>query len=142
MLVEQIWTANAYRNFNYLIVCPDTGEAMAVDPLDSKKCLAAADNNGWTITQILNTHEHGDHTGGNRAMIAATGAKLLAHAKAAARRHWESLVVSRSLYDPSHATRDLEVEQPKACAVASPSQPRSSHRKIDRGCTGIGNQQI
>lgn len=82
MIVKQIWTANAYRNFNYLIVCPDSGEAMAVDPLDSTKCLAAARENGWTITQILNTHEHGDHTGGNRAMVAATGAKLLAHAKA------------------------------------------------------------
>jgi hydroxyacylglutathione hydrolase len=82
MIVEQIWTANAYRNFNYLIVCPETGEAMAVDPLDAKKCLAAAKKNGWTITQILNTHEHGDHTGGNRAMIEATRAKLLAHKKA------------------------------------------------------------
>lgn len=82
MIVEQIWTANAYRNFNYLIVCPETGEAMAVDPLDAKKCLAAAKQNGWTITQILNTHEHGDHTGGNRAMISATRAKLLAHKNA------------------------------------------------------------
>ena len=82
MIVEQIWTANAYRNFNYLIVCPDSGEAMAVDPLDHKKCLAAAKEKGWEITQILNTHEHGDHTGGNRAMVAATGAKLLAHANA------------------------------------------------------------
>jgi hydroxyacylglutathione hydrolase len=82
VIVEQIWTANAYRNFNYLIVCPDSGEAMAVDPLDHKKCLAAAKEKGWEITQILNTHEHGDHTGGNRAMVAATGAKLLAHANA------------------------------------------------------------
>ena len=82
MIVEQIWTANAYRNFNYLIVCPETGEALAVDPLDHKKCLAAARNKGWEITQILNTHEHGDHTGGNRAMIAATGARLLAHKNA------------------------------------------------------------
>ena len=82
MIVKQIWTANAYRNFNYLIVCPDSGEAMAVDPLDSAKCLATAKDNGWAITQVLNTHEHGDHTGGNRAVIAATGAKLLAHAKA------------------------------------------------------------
>lgn len=79
MIVEQIWTANAYRNFNYLIVCPESGEAMAIDPLDHKKCLATAKDKGWEITQILNTHEHGDHTGGNRAMIAATGAKLLAH---------------------------------------------------------------
>ncbi len=85
MIVKQIWTANAFRNFNYLIVCSESGEALAVDPLDHKKCLAAAKENGWDITQILNTHEHGDHTGGNQAMIAATGAKLLAHKNAGAR---------------------------------------------------------
>lgn len=82
MIVEQIWTGNAYRNFNYLIVCPDSGEAMAVDPLDHEKCLGVAKRNGWQITQILNTHEHGDHIGGNDAVVAATGAKILAHANA------------------------------------------------------------
>ena len=82
MLVEQIWTANAWRNFNYLIACPETGEAIAVDPLDHEKCLGAAKSKGWEITQILNTHEHGDHTGGNGPMIEATGAKLLAHGNA------------------------------------------------------------
>ncbi len=82
MIVEQIWTGNAYRNFNYLIVCPETGEAMAIDPLDHEKCLAAAADRGWRITQVLNTHEHGDHTGGNTAVIAATGARLLARAGA------------------------------------------------------------
>jgi hydroxyacylglutathione hydrolase len=82
LIVEQIWTGNAYRNFNYLIVCPDSGEAMAVDPLDHEKCLGVAKRNGWQITQILNTHEHGDHIGGNDAVVAATGAKILAHANA------------------------------------------------------------
>jgi hydroxyacylglutathione hydrolase len=82
MIIEQIWTANAGRNFNYLIACAETGEALAIDPLDHEKCLAAARNRGWTITQILNTHEHRDHTGGNAQMVQATGAKLLAHAKA------------------------------------------------------------
>ena len=82
MIVEQIWTANAYRNFNYLIACPESGEALAVDPLDHEKCLAGAKQRGWTISQILNTHEHHDHIGGNQAVIAATGAKLLAHANA------------------------------------------------------------
>ena len=64
MLVEQIWTGNAYRNFNYLIACEETGEALAVDPLDHEKCLAVAKNRGWEITQIVNTHEHGDHVAG------------------------------------------------------------------------------
>src|SRR4029450_7792756 len=65
VIVKQIWTANAYRNFNYLIACSETGEALAVDPLDYEKCLKAAKDEGWDITQILNTHEHRDHTGGN-----------------------------------------------------------------------------
>ena len=82
MIVEQIWTANAGRNFNYLVACAETGEAMAIDPLDHEKCLAAAKAKGWTIRQVLNTHEHRDHTGGNQQVIAATGAKLLAHANA------------------------------------------------------------
>jgi hydroxyacylglutathione hydrolase len=82
MIVEQIWTANSGRNFNYLIACAETGEALAVDPLDHAKCLAAAKAKGWTITQILNTHEHRDHTGGNDQVVAATRAKLLAHAGA------------------------------------------------------------
>lgn len=82
MIIEQIWTGNNWRNFNYLIACEESGEAMAVDPLDHEKCLGLAKKRGWEITQVLNTHEHGDHTGGNEAVIAATGAKLLAHANA------------------------------------------------------------
>lgn len=82
MIVEQIWTANAWRNYNYLIACPDTGEALAVDPVDHEKCLAAAKRRGWQITQILNTHEHGDHIGGNGPMQAATNADIIAHANA------------------------------------------------------------
>jgi hydroxyacylglutathione hydrolase len=82
VLVKQIWTANAYRNFNYLIACPQTGEALAIDPLDHDKCAQAAKQMGWTITQIVNTHEHRDHTGGNGALVQKTGAKILAHKNA------------------------------------------------------------
>ena len=85
MIVEQVWTGNAYRNFNYLIACPETGEALAIDPLEYEKCLAVARDKGWHITQILNTHEHGDHTGGNKGMVRATGAKVIAHENAGKR---------------------------------------------------------
>ena len=83
MIVERIWTGNAYRNFNYLVACPESGEALAIDPLDHEKTLATARVRGWQITQILNTHEHQDHIGGNAAVVAATGAKVIAHHRAA-----------------------------------------------------------
>jgi hydroxyacylglutathione hydrolase len=85
MQIERIWADNPARNFHYLIGCTETGEAMAVDPLDAQRCLARARELGWTIRQIFNTHEHQDHTGGNAAMAAATGAPVLAHVNAAAR---------------------------------------------------------
>jgi hydroxyacylglutathione hydrolase len=85
MLVERIWADNNLRNFHYLVACPETGEALAIDPLDWQRCLAAAKARGWSITQILNTHEHEDHTGGNAGLRGATGATVIAHARAASR---------------------------------------------------------
>jgi hydroxyacylglutathione hydrolase len=85
MLTERIWSGNSLRNFHYLIACGETGEALAVDPLEWRMCLEAARRRGWQITQILNTHEHADHTGGNAGLQAATAARVLAHAGAAAR---------------------------------------------------------
>jgi hydroxyacylglutathione hydrolase len=83
MLIERIWAANSYRNFHYLIACPESGEALAVDPLEWRLCLDTARAKGWQITQILNTHEHLDHTGGNAGLVGATRARVLAHAGAA-----------------------------------------------------------
>jgi hydroxyacylglutathione hydrolase len=85
MLIERIWAANSFRNFHYLIASPQSGEALAIDPLEWHRCLDAARAKGWEITQILNTHEHLDHTGGNAGLVAATKAKVLAHAGAASR---------------------------------------------------------
>ena len=79
MLVEQIPVNNSLRNYMYLIACPETLEAVAIDPLDHALCLQRAADLGWTIRGVINTHEHYDHTGGNEAVIAATGATLYAH---------------------------------------------------------------
>lgn len=108
MIVEQIWTDNAWRNFNYLIVCPQTGEALAVDPLDHKKCLTRARERGWSITQILNTHEHGDHIGGNSKVVAVTGAKVLAHYNA--RHKIPNLDVGLHAGDVIKVGRTVELE--------------------------------
>ncbi|MBV8496595.1 MAG: hydroxyacylglutathione hydrolase, partial [Gammaproteobacteria bacterium] len=42
MLTERIWSGNSLRNFHYLIACPQSGEALAVDPLEWRMCLDAA----------------------------------------------------------------------------------------------------
>jgi hydroxyacylglutathione hydrolase len=85
MIIERVWAANAGRNFHYLIGCEETREALAVDPLNWQACLDRARSLGLNIRQILNTHEHLDHTGGNRELAAVTGAGILAHADAAQR---------------------------------------------------------
>jgi len=47
--------------------------------------LAEAERRGWRITQIWNTHWHPDHTGGNAAIKAATGASVTGPAAEAAK---------------------------------------------------------
>ncbi|MDT8287938.1 MAG: MBL fold metallo-hydrolase, partial [Elusimicrobiales bacterium] len=53
-------------NYVYLAHCPETGATAVVDPAVAGPVLDAAKAKGWRITHILNTHHHGDHTGGNR----------------------------------------------------------------------------
>lgn len=84
MHVERLWPDTKLRNYHYLVVCKETGDALAVDPFDAQLMLDTARRHGWRITQILNTHHHDDHVAGNGAVRAATGAKVLAHAGAAA----------------------------------------------------------
>jgi hydroxyacylglutathione hydrolase len=108
MIIERIWAANDFRNFHYLIACPETGEALAVDPLEWRRCLDAAHARGFTITQILNTHEHRDHTGGNAGLVAETGARVLAHAGAASRIGGVDVGLARG--DVIRVGRSVELE--------------------------------
>jgi hydroxyacylglutathione hydrolase len=67
-------------NDNYVWLVHDgaSGETLVVDPAVSEPVLAAAQEKGWTISQIWNTHWHGDHIGGNAGIVAATGARVTA----------------------------------------------------------------
>ena len=69
-------------NYVWLIHNAETGETAAVDPSVGEPVLNAAAASGMRVTQVLNTHWHPDHTGGNAAIKAATGCSITAPAEA------------------------------------------------------------
>lgn len=82
MIVVRRYMHNALRNFNYLIGCEETRQAIALDPYDASVMQALAAEHELSIRLIINTHEHHDHVEGNLALQAATGAPVWAHANA------------------------------------------------------------
>ena len=76
MTLEVIQVPVLSDNYVYLAHDTASGETAVIDPAVAEPVLAAAAARGWTITQILNTHWHPDHVGGNAAIVAATGAKV------------------------------------------------------------------
>ena len=69
-------------NYVWLIHNRETEETAAVDPSVSEPVLAAAAARGWPLTQVLNTHWHPDHTGGNQGIKTSTGCTITAPAEA------------------------------------------------------------
>ncbi len=65
-----------HDNYVWLLRDEASGETAAVDPSVGPPVLEAAEARGWRLTQVLNTHWHPDHTGGNQAIHEATGAPV------------------------------------------------------------------
>jgi hydroxyacylglutathione hydrolase len=79
MEIKQIYLPQM-ENFAYLIGDETTRTCAIIDPaFDPQKILNAAASNGYSITHVINTHGHSDHTSGNAAIIESTGAQLCIH---------------------------------------------------------------
>ncbi len=58
-------------NYIFLIVDPDRQIAAVVDPAEAAPVLAELARQQLELVAIFNTHHHGDHVGGNKALKAA-----------------------------------------------------------------------
>jgi len=52
-------------NYGVLIHDPDTGKTASIDTPEVGPIRQALADTGWSLSDIFNTHHHGDHTGGN-----------------------------------------------------------------------------
>jgi hydroxyacylglutathione hydrolase len=71
-------------NFGYLIHDPATGATASVDAPEAAPIAKALEREGWTLTDILVTHHHGDHVGGISELKQKFGCRVVApHDKSA-----------------------------------------------------------
>jgi hydroxyacylglutathione hydrolase len=78
MKIHPIYTHNALRNFTYLIELPDAS-CLVLDPWDEKQVNQALQQRQLTLSVIINTHEHWDHTQGNQALVDQHQCEVWAH---------------------------------------------------------------
>lgn len=79
MLVKQILLSKM-DTFCYLVGDEETKTCGLIDPaFDTMRILDTAREMQLSVTHVINTHNHSDHTAGNGAIINATQAKLYIH---------------------------------------------------------------
>ena len=64
-------------NYGVLVHDAKTGATASIDSGDASATLAALESCGWTLSHLLLTHHHGDHTAGTLAVKKATGCKVI-----------------------------------------------------------------
>src|SRR5688500_9800782 len=83
MYFKQMLT-DACRCCSYFIASRESNEAVVVDTaFDIQPYLDLADERGYTIRYVVDTHLHAAHLSGNRKLAEATGAEVCLHEGAA-----------------------------------------------------------
>jgi len=78
MKIHQLYTNNQLRNFTYIIQL-DNGSALVVDPWDALVINDFLNDNELSLSTIINTHEHWDHTKGNSTLVNQHQCEVWAH---------------------------------------------------------------
>jgi hydroxyacylglutathione hydrolase len=79
LIVKQIKVGNM-EVFCYLVGDEATKTCALIDPaFETDRILSEVKAAGFEVTHIINTHNHFDHTSGNGAIVAATGARIFIH---------------------------------------------------------------
>jgi glyoxylase-like metal-dependent hydrolase (beta-lactamase superfamily II)/rhodanese-related sulfurtransferase len=106
---------------SYFVASRQSREAVVVDPAyDIQPYLDLADERGYRIRLVIDTHLHADHLSGNRKLATATGAELCLHESADAvfpfRRlgdgeeiHLGTLLL-RIVHTPGHRPEEISIE--------------------------------
>lgn len=118
-------------NYVYLLHDAASGATAVVDPGEAAPVEAALAARGWTLTQIVNTHHHHDHIGGNAALKAKYGVPLVGPRAEAARIDGMDVTVgdgdtveiaghAATVYDtPGHTTGHISIHIPDSKALFS-----------------------
>lgn len=64
-------------NYGVLIRDVESNVTASIDAPDAAAVRRALEEKGWSLTHILNTHHHNDHTGGNIALKEETGCQII-----------------------------------------------------------------
>jgi hydroxyacylglutathione hydrolase len=70
---------------NYAYLLTSGAENALIDPSEAEPVIALLDSRGIRLQAILNTHHHGDHTGGNLALKQKYGCRIYGPAAEASR---------------------------------------------------------
>ena len=113
MIFRQLFEPQS-STYTYLVACPDTREAVLIDPVleTVERDLAALAELGLSLSYTLETHLHADHITGSARLREQTGSKAAVPEKSAAStcdlpvREGEPIAVGKlridPLYTPGH----------------------------------------
>src|SRR5690349_13593736 len=65
-------------NFGYLVHDSESGATASIDAPEAGPIINALEREGWTLTDILITHHHGDHVGGVAELKQRYGCRVMA----------------------------------------------------------------